>query len=649
MKSALMISLLVLIGTGMLSCDGPKVVFPEEKEVAIISGVIDPPRSKAMVYLRDAALIDSVRCDSVTGGYQFRNIPFGVYTLEVKAKGFGAVHKLITVDYKIKSCGTVILSRYPSQIQQVTPEDSSTVPRFSKIITSSDTVVNIEIRFSERMDTASVAAALSTTPELPGMKLDWQISSITSGGYLIVRVPAIHFYAVPKVQLTLKKSAKTVYGSGLDFDFNLVYFPDTSLLPLVVSKTFFTIEPFDGRSEVDVQSNLTITFNYEMLQSSVEKNLSISPSASPNFFWSRSSTGNRIMLTVRFAEPLMYNTRYTVLFDTGMMTQDSICLPVPVRTVFTTKSMRLTNYYPLNGDSTVQVRAPFVYESQFAIDSASFRKAFSIKPGVDSIKVSMEKSGSLNRVVVYHAALKPSSAYTITIDTTLRSVDGGRIGSLLEQHFFTADSLKPDTAKNLVQSWFPNDSINPITTVQSVWIYFNQQTDPFSVESRLHISPSVPFKAEWDGTTSLLLTVRPLQPFRSATTYTVTLDSGYTSSDGLYGKPLAFSFTTEPLMLSSYTPCDGQINVSRSDPFRFNFNTPVDPVSLKSSISFKPATDSLVITALDSSLTHHRQFLVHRSSLIADTSYTVTLQGSLCDIYGVSMGTDFTIRFKTGK
>ena len=646
--------MVIAVGLFAMSCNGPTVMFPEADETAVVAGVVQPAGSKAMVYIGDTEIRDSARCDFETGSFRFNNIPFGVYGLTIKAQGFGTAKSLITINYKVESLGTITLSKLPSQVSRVYPLDSASVHRTG--ISSSDTSVTVDIYFAEKMDTASVREALSFSSFLKDVIFDWNLfSTYAPGERLTLRIPSIFFFSGSSVRITLDKSAKTVFGSNLDFDLNLTYFPEMSDLPALVSRTFFyNSNPRDNQKNVDIAVSPEFTFSTDMLQSSVEKAFSIEPSAKANFFWSRSDFDLRMVLTVRFAEYLDYNTLYTVTFDSGMMREDSLYTPVPVTFTLTTKPMQFRNFTPLSGRKDFPIDSPFVYTGEFNVDTADFRDAFSISPQVDSLWFFAFEDYAGYHTVVYHSLLKCSTEYKITVDSTLKDVNGGRIGTSLIYNFTTSidTALKPVKPELLlIESLSPQDTLNLISTSQDLRITFNRpDMDQGSVESRLTLTPSVPFSVIWYQTTlSTVCTIRPLQFYRSATLYTVILDSGYLAGESTKGERFSFQFKTLPLMLTSFSPVDGQINVTCTELIHLTFNSPVDPSSLAASIKLQPYVDSLVVVPSGSYSANVRDYSIRHAALQSDTVYTLTIQGTLNDIYGVSMGEDFTIKFGTGE
>ena len=107
-----------------------------------------------------------------------------------------------------------------------------------------------------------------------------------------------------------------------------------------------------------------------------------------------------------------------------------------------------------------------------------------------------------------------------------------------------------------------------------------------AAEDLLVCDPEIPGERVWDNDRRLVL--RPADPLKPATRYTVSTSNGVRALDGSrLRKPLSFSFETDPLKLESLTQNErtreGEIRLN------FNFNVPVAVAALKTHL--KSPTD----------------------------------------------------------
>ncbi len=631
--------------------DNPQLVFPEDEQIARITGYISPKGVTATVYILDAIIIDSAVTDSATGYFQFVNVPYGSYLLKVVAQGYGIITEPLYVNASYVNMHTLRLKDYPSQIHSITPENNSIV-KAGNVSFFTDTTAVIRITFKERMDTVSVKDAFSVTPAI-----SWRIAKTEfSEPYhsMYIAMPIIDFFTYPEITITLEQSAKTVYGEHLDFDLALKYYPDTASLSEVITYTYIiSTVPYNSQTDVNAATDIKIRFRTPMNRVSVEQAFSLSPTATPNFFWSIYT--NYEELTVKFAIPLRNNTVYTVTLDTGMTTFDSTVIPGSLSFSFTTRSMQFIDYSPLDGEPSFPATDPFRYTLNFLVDPADFLNAFSIAPPVDSLSLSITLSPTSGYydVTVYHSLLKLDTTYTVTIDSTLKAIGGAALGTIFTQTFTTESILSDTTSQidsSLISSVVPSDTTHLINCSGEPRIYFRYSMDKQSVEQRISLTPATLFTVSWQDylqSEDRIVNINPSQRLKANTLYTVVIDSGYQTKAETVGNRYTFSFKTEPITLMEYEPLNGQVNVPASNPIRLKFNTALDTSSLLTNIVIVPSLDSTGIS-YTGVMDDNAWYYISHKAFLPDTTYTVTLQESITDLFGVLLGRSYTISFTTG-
>ncbi len=380
-----------------------------------------------------------------------------------------------------------------------------------------------------------------------------------------------------------------------------------------------------------------IDFKTTMDEKSVEKALSIMPDEPMNFFWSTSASLHK--LRVVFPNALSPNTKYTITIDTTAYRSDSQRVPAPLQISFTTTAFRVDYYYPPDRGEKIPVDRSLEYQFNIPVDSVSFLEAFSITPSMDSIGITFVSGG--RTVIVNHTPFVPLQTYSVIIDTNLSTLKGNCLSKPI-RHSFTTRSFA-ETVEKII----PPDTLTPFSTDDSITLKFPVPMSPVSFEGRVRIQPDIPFIMVWNVPKAMQCTLIPLQTWRAGTLYTVTIDSGYTAAGGETGEKYSFTFSTVPLNVISFSPFNGQINVSLETPIRFTFNTAIDTFELLSNIIFEPQIDQ---PELESDTAFPQEiFTIKHASFLPETVYTVTLKKNINDLYGATMERDFVCSFRTRK
>lgn len=647
MKPSLILIMLLALPAVFNCSNDSNLIFPEKKEIATISGFVEPAGVRARVYLLDAKPVDSTITDSASGFFVFDSVPYGSYQLKVIADSFGMAKITFSAQSPLYSFPNIVLKKRPSQISSVTPDNNTVIKGMGDLPGSNDTTAVISIIFNRRMDTASFAKNISFTPQLSFKVLRNAFSD--PNHFYTIGIPLVKFFAQPSLSMMLGGKIKSVYGETLDFDYTVSYFPDTAFLTKIITSYFITqTAPVNNTQNVDPNTAVVITFKREMNRSSAEQLFSTLPANPPTFTWTKNTSNPDLpydILTVRYFSPLQPNTRYTVALDSGVMSLDSLVMKRRFTLSFTTNDLTLSPLFPGNGQSAVALDSPFTYFANFAVDSSSFAGAFSIKPGLSMLDFSITKDQSNNSAIkVYHSPLSVSTNYAVTIDSTVKSITGIKLQKKISVSFTTLLSY-PDSLllkkSFLIASTSPASTQELIDCNRSIIINFRKPMNKTSVEQRCSFVPAALFIAEWPSDGSLSL--KPSQQFRSNTAYALMLDSGFQTVDNLSGNTFKLVFKTKPLTILSFDPVIGQINVSRSAPVYMKFNGSADTSTLLSNIETAPKMDSLYVQTVSAT-----EYRIRHASLLAATRYTVTFKNTITDLYGSAMDKSYSLTFTTG-
>jgi hypothetical protein len=278
----------------------------------------------------------------------------------------------------------------------------------------------------------------------------------------------------------------------------------------------------------------------------------------------------------------------------------------------------------------------------------------------------------------------PAGNYVLEIETAEFSlhtipnvvVDGGRVTYVGE--------IPLSKTPAVVLSYYPENRSEIVLEKRDNWsnlfisIRFSREMDRKSVEEALSIIPSVEGTFEWNtygtywwggefrsdatgGTVregaqittyshinSFTFRFSPKSSF-SDTTYYVTLSTAACDTAGNHlDLPLQFSFKT---IQASYSlpyiqtdPYDGQMDVPLIclNGIRITFPKRMKKNSVEELLTISPDTDPTLIWPEDNQLTIWTGGL-----LMADTTYTIKIDGSALDLDGEQLGEDFEFSFTT--
>lgn len=633
--------------------DAPEIVFPKAGKLALISGRIYPALPATRVYLLSAGGIDSTAPDTITEMFEFRDVPYGFYYLQVKTPGYGTRETKIQADYPVINLADIKLTRRPLLIFDVDPDEGTVIDSAfinNRTANVNDSSVIIRIYFEEAMDTASVCGALSIEPLMPRARCIW-----ASGNNLQVHIPRNELDGEDILLISIGTDAHDRYGHCLEMNFTIAYPVDSGLgsavpPPLLVG----SFSPADGDRNVGTTAPVVVTFDSLMHDASVENAFGIEPPAVPRFSWEYYNKKYR--LSVSFAYGLTCGTWYTVTFAAGWMTVDSSMTGSTFSFRFETERPAIRSTYPRNGETGVGPGTSLSFTTNFLAENDDFLRALTIRPPLDSLKCTVDPT----QVRIEHAPFDSGTTYVVSVDSSLRLPGGGSLGRMVVFTFSTVRENAPKVLSDTV-TWTasPADKSDEVSVNQGFYITFGRLMDSTAVESSLTVSPPVSYYTGWSRITSFgsdvsghRLYIRPMHYLRSGTVYTVSIDSGMFSLDGIGNNPIRFSFTTVPLLLIGHTPAMGQINADRSIPLSLTFNMAIDTSTLCGAIRSAPPINDLAVDSVAAetqSLSTRWTYRLKHGALLADTTYEIAVDTTVTDLFGTACGNGASFEFSTGE
>lgn len=228
-----------------------------------------------------------------------------------------------------------------------------------------------------------------------------------------------------------------------------------------------------------------------------------------------------------------------------------------------------------------------------------------------------------------------NTLFTCAVDGDAKDVVGNQIHSASSLSFSTLPFKMTNTNPSGLGQF-------PLALTQFVSLYFSGSIDTGSVRGAFRIIPDdgivlQPFSAD--------ITFGPSAEWRPNTAYTVTLSTNLKADDGTHlASPVSISFTTDRFRVSGTYPNNGSIGVDRGTETDVYFTTAIDTGSVRRNFSINPNIAGYLYLYPSASWFGFRPI----TQFAADTTYTVTIAGSLRSMSGYTIGSPFTFSFRTG-
>ncbi len=409
---------------------------------------------------------------------------------------------------------------------------------------------------------------------------------------------------------------------------------DTPAAPRVISS-----DPAP-HAEIVPGQPIQLTFDQPMDRASVQAALRLTPELNPQFAWRDDQT-----LTVTFAQPPTRGKQYTLTLGAGVKSASGVPLADNYRLPFdVADNLKITQVIPAPDTTGVQAASTLTVVFNRPVvplvntaDQASLPQPLTLTPAISGHGEWVSTS-----IYVFHPdkPLPGGTAFTATISGTLRDVTDSPLAAPYTWKFTTIApqvlSVNPQPNQQLV------GLDDPIT------IAFNQPMDTDSTQKAFRIvnaatGAAVDGKFTWDATNQTL-TFQPAARLPYATSYAISLTASAHSAAGAatLTNPFAQNFTTVPLpALLNTQPVNGAQNVPPGSGVYVQYNAPMDPKSFAGKVHVSPAADNLSIE------NYGQQLSINFTSLPV-TTYTVTIDAGVTDVYGTAITTPTVITFTTG-
>ncbi len=411
----------------------------------------------------------------------------------------------------------------------------------------------------------------------------------------------------------------------------------TSIRDLISS-----VYPGDGAEGVGLGQQIRISFRRKMDRESAEKAFQIEPPVEGAFSWYERPEHGPFELRYRPDDYFAANTVYEGRIDTTAADTAGIKQYEPYEFSFATEPIRITSTSPRDEETGVSPGTNiYVYFNTY-MDAESTVLAFKMVD-YELNDVTGEFTWYDLRSMHFNPdlTLDVSETYTVTIDVTASDTKGGRLSEPYE-FSFTTEAIGIDYT-------YPSDNATWVVPNFEIQIYFNTDMDGESVISAFKMVDSGlnEVKGEFSWKNLQRLGFRPNEVLAVSETYTVTIDSTASNTKGTkLSEPYKFSFTTQPLRVTSTKPANQETWVSQHTSVSINFNTSMDIESAVSAFEMvdsqsEPVTGEFTWSEL-AKMNFYPDLI-----LTPNEKYTVTMGTTAKDIYGASLENAYTFWFKT--
>lgn len=379
-----------------------KIISPEsekDSDKGSIVGLVKQSDSQALVVVRQAVPLDTVRIDPATGQFRIEKLTPGNYDLSIKAAGYGTcwVRGITVSRGAVSWVGEIALARVPDLVSAFYPADQSEV-----VFDKSSSQLSISIAFNTEMDRESVEKAFRTDPPTEGLffwgyyatietptyfwnEASWADKARNDAGTTITtysKVKAFTYRMSRKdcwtdttYRVTLATGAKDTAGTPLEFPLTFSF----STVQSATTQNTIQTSPEHGDDQVDPlgYSSLTMTFPRRMDQASVESALTLAPKTDFVCIWPAAQ-----QLRIYTGGPLWCGTHYEVSLAGSARDLDGVELGAPYSFSFATQPFQVERTTPANGETFVSRTTRLIFQFNTWVSLSPVTRAITIEPAV---------------------------------------------------------------------------------------------------------------------------------------------------------------------------------------------------------------------------------------------------------------------------
>lgn len=297
---------------------------------------------------------------------------------------------------------------------------------------------------------------------------------------------------------------------------------------------------------------------------------------------------------------------------------------------------------PAWGDTLESAGVKIVIRFRADIVNATVEDAFTIVPEVDNLTMSVDYISGGDMLVI-DGDFSLGTTYTYTVDTTLNTYIEQPLEFPFTSSFTTVPfiimSISGPSSRGGAAIFEFNSLVFHDQLLQHITVTPDTEIE-LSLDTRTRSRYTSYERIEWEHTR---LAISPSLVWRPGTT-TIIIDGDLAEIGGAtLGADVSYSLEMDSLSVIQTRPYDGQHFVSTDETILITFNTLVDEGTVESAIALSPphAMDFYTYSRYYTSVS------VRPDTLFPGTTYAVSIDTSIRDIWGGGMSTPYSFTFGT--
>lgn len=413
--------------------------------------------------------------------------------------------------------------------------------------------------------------------------------------------------------------------------------PSPTFTPQPLPPTILESEPPAG-SSIPLQEPITIYFNQDMDQASVESAISGEPALSGPITWKDSST-----LVYSPDSPLEPNSSLAIKLGTSAKAQNGLSLLEPLQLeYYVPDNLLATHLLPLPGGSEIDPSSAVVVT--FNQPVVPLGATLSDSPPAFTITPAVSGTGEWINTSTYMFTADPGLSGGVTYQAKIAASLTSAFGSSLDPE--SPASWTFSTSYPQLLDYSPHDGAGNVELDAGLELNFNQAMDPVSVNDNLRFvsgtGQNVGGEFEWSDDYKDVVFV-PDDLLERSMTYAVVIP-GEVKAAG--GTPLqldtSWTFQAVDELRFLGTPGGQSYTTSIYEGVTLYFNSPIDRSTVKDNITLIPEVEDLRPSTGGSGTA-----LQLYGSFDPLTKYALVMSDSLADEWGSTLANPISIKFTT--
>ncbi|MBN1291407.1 MAG: Ig-like domain-containing protein [Candidatus Latescibacteria bacterium] len=239
------------------------------------------------------------------------------------------------------------------------------------------------------------------------------------------------------------------------------------------------------------------------------------------------------------------------------------------------------------------------------------------------------------------------TTYRVSLSTAAQDTAGNHLSFPLN---FSFSTIQSSTTIQGIQTYPSHGDIDVgLISNSGIQITFPRNMNQTSTENAITMIPGVDVIFIWPQKN--VLTIYTGGPYIAETTYQITINDSAKDLDGVpLDETFSFSFTTDVVKVENTWPRNGELFVDYQDPYvTLWFNTYIVKSTVEKAFTISPQISGSFKWGTNSSDNKSGTTLTFYPSeaLKPNTKYTVTIDDSVSDLYGINLNEPYSFSFVT--